>query len=395
MAVSRKPAMLLAGLLALGLAGPARAQNIPINTGAAGAPDLDAPTMAEETGTPRSAPRRVTPMLAPIPFKNTQLGWGLMLMGGLIHRFDADTSIKPSTGVIGGFYSENGSWGVMALEVARFGRDAWRLRGGVSHMEINYDFFGIGQDAGEAGRSVPLQQTVNFAVGSLLRRLRPNFYLGVSGIWIRTDVELRDSVALPPPPPGVPPSGRDRSAELVAPGIQAELDTRDDDYWPTRGVIGNLKSSFFLEDLGSSRDFQRYAAFVSLFTTIRPERLVLAGNVTMCAAGGDAPFYGLCTLGVGRGGLRGYQQGRYRDSVMTTVQGELRYHTAGRLGATAFAGFGQVAPGLGDIWDAKVLPAGGVGLRFQLTDKYPMHMRLDYAWGRDGGLLYFAVAEAF
>jgi hypothetical protein len=25
----------------------------------------------------------------------------------------------------------------------------------------------------------------------------------------------------------------------------------------------------------------------------------------------------------------------------------------------------------------------------------PMHMRLDYAWGRDGGLLYFSVGEAF
>jgi len=24
-----------------------------------------------------------------------------------------------------------------------------------------------------------------------------------------------------------------------------------------------------------------------------------------------------------------------------------------------------------------------------------MHMRLDYAWGRDGGLLYFSVGEAF
>ena len=393
--MSRKPAMLLAGLLALGVTGPAAAQNVPINTGAAGAPDLDAPSMAEETGTPRQAPRRVTPMVAPIPFKNTQIGWGLMLMGGLIHRFDADTSIKPSTGVIGGFYTENQSWGVMALEVARFGRDAWRLRGGVSHMEINYDFFGIGEAAGEAGRSVPLQQTMNFVVGSLLRRVRPNFYIGLSGIWLETDVSLRDSLSLPPPPPGLPPAARDRSAELVAPGIQAELDSRDDDYWPTRGIIGNLKSSFFLESLGSSRDFQRYMAFVSLFNTLRPERLVLASNVTMCAAGGDAPFYGLCTLGVGRGGLRGYEQGRYRDSVMTTVQAELRYHTAGRLGATVFAGFGQVAPGLGDIMDAKVFPAGGVGLRFQLTQKYPMHMRLDYAWGRDGGLLYFAVAEAF
>jgi hypothetical protein len=42
-----------------------------------------------------------------------------------------------------------------------------------------------------------------------------------------------------------------------------------------------------------------------------------------------------------------------------------------------------------------MLPAGGLGLRYQLTKRYPMHMRLDYAWGRDGGLLYFSVGEAF
>jgi Polyphosphate kinase 2 (PPK2) len=50
------------------------------------------------------------------------------------------------------------------------------------------------------------------------------------------------------------------------------------------------------------------------------------------------------------------------------------------------------APG---VVDAEVLPAGGTGLRCQLTRNYPMHMRLDYAWGRDGDLLYFSVGEAF
>jgi hypothetical protein len=27
--------------------------------------------------------------------------------------------------------------------------------------------------------------------------------------------------------------------------------------------------------------------------------------------------------------------------------------------------------------------------------KRRVHLRLDYAWGRDGGLLYFSVGEAF
>jgi hypothetical protein len=45
--------------------------------------------------------------------------------------------------------------------------------------------------------------------------------------------------------------------------------------------------------------------------------------------------------------------------------------------------------------EARVLPAGGVGLRLQLTRQYPMHLRTDLAWGRDEGLFYFSVGEAF
>ena len=117
--------------------------------------------------------------------------------------------------------------------------------------------------------------------------------------------------------------------------------------------------------------------------------------MTLCGANGGAPFWALCAIGTGRTGLRGYTQGRYRDSVMTTVQAEIRYHTEGRLGATAFAGFGQVMPTLGDLFDAEMLFAGGVGARYQLTAKFPMHLRFDYSWGRDGPLFYFGVAEAF
>jgi len=60
-----------------------------------------------------------------------------------------------------------------------------------------------------------------------------------------------------------------------------------------------------------------------------------------------------------------------------------------------YAGFGQVAPTAGDIPKALALPTGGLGVRYQLTQKYPMHLRFDYSWGRDGPLFYFGAGEAF
>jgi outer membrane protein assembly factor BamA len=204
-------------------------------------------------------------------------------------------------------------------------------------------------------------------------------------------IAIRDTSGL-----GLPPAAADTGAMgLFAWGLQGEADTRNDDYWPRRGTLARLRAFFFTDALGGSRTFQRYVLAWSWYTPVRGEALTLATNVNFCAADKGAPFWSLCAIGFGRGGLRGYTQGRYRDSVMTTAQVELRYHTPGRFGATLFGGFGQVAPTVGEIFNAQVLPAGGLGARFQMTKKFPMHIRFDYSWGRNGGLFYFGVGEAF
>jgi outer membrane protein assembly factor BamA len=314
-----------------------------------------------------------------------------MLMGGLIHRFDKDTTLKPSTGMLGAFYTENGSWGIMAVENAKLAGDAWRLRALLGHPEVRYDFYGIGQDAGNAGKSVGIQQNMTMAMGAVLRRVAHGVYLGATVTWVNASIAIRDTSGL-----GLPPSAADTAeTTLFAWGLQGEADTRNDDYWPVRGTLARLKAIFFTDALGGSRTFQRYSLAWSWYTPVREEQVVLATNLTVCAADGGTPFWALCAIGFGRGGLRGYVQGRYRDSVMTTVQTELRYHSAGRFGATVFGGFGQVAPTVGDIFKAQVMPAGGLGARYQMTAKYPMHLRFDYSWGRDGPLFYFGVAEAF
>jgi hypothetical protein len=352
-------------------------------------PSIDPTAEAVPGSSHRNRGKGVTPLVAPVPFHNSQIGWGGVLMLGLIHRFDPDTTLKPSTGALGAMASENGSWGFMAIEVARFKRETWRARGMANYLNLRYDFYGIGIDAGESGRSVPLDQTFFMTAGVLLRRVAGNVYLGASLIFLETTVELRDSL-----PPGMPPVPDQSRAQLIAPGVQGEYDTRDNDYWPSRGSLAELKARFFSTATGESGSFQRYQVAWSWYNGLRGSDLVLATNINACAAPGDAPFYGLCMLGSGRYNMRGYTQGRYRDHVGSVVQAELRGHK-GRAGAVVFAGLGQVAANGGDIFDAPMLPAGGLGLRYQLTKRYPMHMRLDYAWGRDGGLLYFSVGEAF
>lgn len=381
---------LLGGVPAVLAAQEPSGESVVVDPAAGSEPHLGADAEAGD-GSGRKTGKSVTPLIAPIPFKNTQLGWGLMLMGGLIHRFDTSSTTKPSTGMIGGFYTENGSWGVMAMENARLAADRWRLRGMLSHMDVRYDFYGVGEEAGAAGRSIAIQQDMNLAQVVGLRRVARDLYLGAAAVYMGATVAIRDTSGVP-----LPPALPDTSdVTLFAPGIQGEADTRSDDYWPTHGTLARLKGWFFVKGLGGERAFQRYLAYWSWYHPLHEERLILASNVNACGTAGDTPFWALCSIGAGRGGLRGYTQGRYRDTVMTTVQAELRYRVHGRWGAAAFAGFGQVAPDFGGIFDAKVLPAGGLGLRYQLTSKYPMNMRFDYAWGVDGALFYFGVTEAF
>jgi outer membrane translocation and assembly module TamA len=100
----------------------------------------------------------------------------------------------------------------------------------------------------------------------------------------------------------------------------------------------------------------------------------------------------LCLYGAGSD-LRGYEAGRYRDHALIAAQGELRWQFAQRWGAVAFAGTGGVGPDFSAI--DKMLPAGGVGLRFLASVAYRVNARLDYAVGKDGGSVYFSIGESF
>jgi hypothetical protein len=383
----------LLGLLAAGFAwgaeGPAARPEPVVDPTVAPTVGLEPPNESSD-GTSQRTGAGITPLFAPIPFRNSQLGWGLAVMVGAIHRFDPDTTFKPSTGALMGFYSENDSWGLMAIEVARLAKDTWRLRGIASHMDIRYSFYGIGEDAGDAGKSLPIEQPMDFAVGAALYRILPGLYGGGSVLWMRSEAKLQ----LEQGEQNAPPQDL-ANLQLVAPGIQTEYDTRDNDFWPRRGSIASFKASFYTSGLGSARDFQRYVAAWSWYCEVRGAALVLATNLNAARATGDVPFWAVPSVGTGRWGLRGYTQGRYRDNLMTTVQAELRGHTAGRWGGTIFGGLAYVAPSAGALDHASPLPAGGLGVRFKLTERYPMHMRADYAWGKNESLFYFSVSEAF
>src|SRR3546814_9690981 len=67
---------------------------------------------------------------------------------------------------------------------------------------------------------------------------------------------------------------------------------------------------------------------------------------------------------------------------------------AERWGVVGFAGVGGVGADLGEVFEADVLASGGLGLRFQASKGYQVHLAVDGAVNRDGDLsLYFRRSE--
>jgi hypothetical protein len=61
---------------------------------------------------------------------------------------------------------------------------------------------------------------------------------------------------------------------------------------------------------------------------------------------------------------------------------EYRLELPWRFGLVGFGGIGGVAPG-GTQWRRhQLLPAGGTGIRYVLSDKFHVNLRTDFAWAR-------------
>ena len=95
-------------------------------------------------------------VIAPIPFSNPTFGAGLILAPAYIFPLDPQDMLSPpSTVALGAMYSSNDSKAFAAGGNVHYDEDRHRVSGGIGYFDINYDFFGIGSDAGDQGLSVP------------------------------------------------------------------------------------------------------------------------------------------------------------------------------------------------------------------------------------------------
>ncbi|MEN8151408.1 MAG: BamA/TamA family outer membrane protein [Planctomycetota bacterium] len=328
-------------------------------------------------------------LVAPLPFVNPTLGGGLGFFTGYIFPLDPEDRISPpSTIGLGGFYASNGSWGAFGGMKGYFADDTWRFRVGLFHASLNVDFYGIGHDAGEAGRSIRLNQKVTGGIAEVTPLVGWDSYFGprIRATWVETEVREDDPLVALIPDDWL-------SQQVISLGAKFQRDTRDHVRYPTEGTLFELTLDSHKKAWGSDEEYDTWESAFNVYREVADET-VLAGRLFGRFTFGDVPYYALSQMGK-KSDLRGYNAGQYRDRMLLAGQVEGRHFFADDFGAVVFAGAGEVSAEMTHWEGDEILPSLGAGLRYTIAPENKVNFRFDVAWGAEGWTFYFGVGEAF
>ena len=162
--------------------------------------------------------------------------------------------------------------------------------------------------------------------------------------------------------------------------LGALWDTRDHEMDPTAGGLDEIAFRFSAAPTGSRYEYVGVTATVRRYWSLGSPRLILAQRVMADVLSGDAPFFewtqfGGTAGGEGIGGMssvRGVPRNRYQGTAKVVSNSELRFYVwdfpllgeALKIGGVAFVDLGRVwHPGVDDGSLLRWHPGLGAGLR--------------------------------
>lgn len=349
-------------------------------------------TNVEEEKTEKEKPApRGSIVVAPLPIVSPAIGNGIVPILGYIFPFSKnDKDSPPSTIGATGLITSNGSraFGVGAQLYLK--HDNYAVTAAYAHGNLAYNLYGVGFIAGEQGLKLPLQQSGQVFFGEVLRRIKWNIFIGPRFS------DGSSFITLGPNNGNIPPLPPDLGihTNLMALGFRVVRDTRPNHFYPVTGTKLEFMGDFFAQALGSKYSFQRYKFSFDKFWSPSKDQ-VLAYDLFLCDTGGSPPFYGNCIYGTSNE-LRGYTAGQFIDRHMFTTQLEYRLSLPKKFGLAGFGGVGDIFPGESQLFRVNhLLPAVGGGPRYELSSKYHLNLRADFARGRNSWTWSMGVGEAF
>jgi len=291
---------------------------------------------------------------------------------------------RPDISALGGFGTENGTWGAFGGDASRWLDGRLRTLAGGGTGMANLDFFALGSDRGSVNQAVRYSLEFSGAVLQANWQLAPKspWAVGVRYVYADVDPHLRDEPLFP----GL----ADRvSVKISAPTAILEYDTRDNIFTPTRGVYAETSYLASRQTLGASVDFERVQQVLIGWVPLRHD-ITLGARVNYAWSSDETPFF-LRPYVM----LRGVPAVRYQGDQAASIEVEGRWQLYGRWSIVAFGGAGKAWTNSDIRSFTQGVGSGGLGFRYELASKFGLHAGIDVAHSPGTTALYFVVGNAW
>ena len=265
-------------------------------------------------------------------------------------------------------------------------KERWKLQGELGYYRYFYNYYGLGNNSSKDDLET---YDANFprVISNLSYRLNKSFFIGALYRFDNFEIPRVGSLLENDQLPGI--SGG-RVSNI---GLTASYDTRDDIFYPSKGIFINLTSEVSTSILGSEFKYSQVQLDISKYTEIWKNHIIVA-NLFSGITLGEAPFFNYYYLASGKRS-RGFADRRFIDKNIALAQLEYRYPIYKRFSGVAFGSAGTVSPSFNELSNESIRLAYGLGLRFQLSKHQKSNIRLDLANSFEGFQFYLTIGEAF
>lgn len=178
-------------------------------------------------------------------------------------------------------------------------------------------------------------------------------------------------------------------------GLVMSYDTRDNPLYARQGWYARARVMTYQRWAGSKRAFTTSSVDIRHYWPIGTESVV-AAQMYVATASGKTPFHKMATMGGTRLGRAIDHNLKYVDRIAYLAQAEVRFPLWWRIGATTWAGAGNVAHTAGNDLVKDMHLMAGCGLRFKVFPSHGLNLRLDGGISTQGDrAIYFNIREAF
>jgi len=324
----------------------------------------------------------------PVPIFVTEPAMGYGLGAAALFFGDSEPAAAQSQGAevkaappaisgVGGFKTDNGSWGVGGGLSRSFADDRYRYAGGLGRLGLELEFFG------PRGSPSDFRIVGTAFVQQFTRRLgQTDWFVGGRYVFLKTESELRAPFPIP-----IDPVELDLDVGRL--GLLVNFDSRDNTLTPNRGTFIEGELAVARDWLGSDRDFESFTLRAFDYRPLgRDWILGLRGDIRV--ADGRTPFFLLPYVS-----LRGVPALRYQDKRTAVVEAELRWNFQPRWAAVGFAGAGRAFGRFNSFGEADDVVSGGAGIRYRIEPKLGLYVGADLARGPEETAFYIQVGSAW